>query len=98
MLLTPTTTNRGYDSLIFNRKSGGEYILKKILHGKKYAASMKTCNSHNIWVDNRGELAQWRRRVSSNRRRVSSMVEHSSANPKVPGSIPGRVSYQGHGL
>ena len=26
------------------------------------------------------------------------MVEHSSANPKVPSSIPGLVSYQGHGL
>ena len=25
------------------------------------------------------------------------MVEHSSANPKVPGLIPGQVSYQGHG-
>ena len=25
------------------------------------------------------------------------MVEHSSANPKVPGSIPGLISYQGHG-
>ena len=25
------------------------------------------------------------------RRRVSSVVEHSSANPKVPGSIPGPV-------
>ena len=32
------------------------------------------------------------------RRRVSSVVEHSSANPKVPGSIPGPVSYWGHGL
>ena len=32
------------------------------------------------------------------RRRVSSVVEHSSANPKVPGSIPGSVSYQVHGL
>ena len=32
------------------------------------------------------------------RRRVSSVVEHSSANPKVPGSIPGPVSYRGHGL
>ena len=32
------------------------------------------------------------------RRRVSSVVEHSSANPKVPGSIPGLVSYRGHGL
>ena len=31
-------------------------------------------------------------------RRVSSVVEHSSANPKVPGSIPGPVSYRGHGL
>ena len=30
------------------------------------------------------------------RRRVSSVVEHSSANPKVPGSIPGPVSYRGH--
>ena len=28
-------------------------------------------------------------------RGVSSVVEHSSANPKVPGSIPGLVSYQG---
>ena len=28
------------------------------------------------------------------RRRVSSVVEHSSANPKVPGSIPGPVSYR----
>ena len=26
------------------------------------------------------------------------LVEHSSANPKVPGSIPGPVSYRGHGL
>ena len=26
------------------------------------------------------------------------MVEHSSANPKVPGSIPGLVSYRGHGV
>ena len=34
----------------------------------------------------------------SGRRRVSSVVEHSSANPKVPGSIPGPVSYRGHGL
>ena len=32
------------------------------------------------------------------RRRVSSVVEHSSANPKVPGSIPGPGSYRGHGL
>ena len=32
------------------------------------------------------------------RRRVSSVVEHSSANPKVPGLIPGPVSYWGHGL
>ena len=32
------------------------------------------------------------------RRRVSSVVEHSSANPKVPGSIPGPVLYRGHGL
>ena len=31
-------------------------------------------------------------------RRVSSGVEHSSANPKVPGSILGPVSYRGHGL
>ena len=31
-------------------------------------------------------------------RRVSSVVEHSSAKPKVPGSIPGLVSYRGHGL
>ena len=34
------------------------------------------------------------------RRTVSSvaMVEHSSTNPKVPSSIPGLVSYPGHGL
>ena len=32
------------------------------------------------------------------KRRVSSVVEHLSANPKVPGSIPGPVSYRGHGL
>ena len=32
------------------------------------------------------------------RRRVSSVVEHSSANPKVPGSFPGVVAYRGHGL
>ena len=32
------------------------------------------------------------------RRRVSSVVEHSSTNPKVLGSIPGPVSYRGHGL
>ena len=31
-------------------------------------------------------------------RRVISVVEHSSANPKVPGLIPGPVSYRGHGL
>ena len=30
-------------------------------------------------------------------RRVSSVVEHSSANPKVPCSIRGLVPYQGHG-
>ena len=30
------------------------------------------------------------------RRRVSSVVEHSSANPKVPGLILDLVSYQGH--
>ena len=35
---------------------------------------------------------------TSQLRRVTSVVEHSSANPKVPGSIPGPVSYQGHGL
>ena len=32
------------------------------------------------------------------RRRVSSVVENLSANQKVPGSIPGPVSYWGHGL
>ena len=32
------------------------------------------------------------------RRRVSSVVEHSSTNPKVLSSIPGPVSYRGHGL
>ena len=31
-------------------------------------------------------------------RKVSSVVEHSSPNPKVPGSILGPVSYRGHGL
>ena len=31
------------------------------------------------------------------RKRVSSVVEYSSANPKVPGSISGSVSYRGHG-
>ena len=31
-------------------------------------------------------------------RRVSSVVEHSSANRKVPGSIPGPVAYRGNGL
>ena len=36
--------------------------------------------------------------VVNARRRVSSVVEHSSANPKVPGSIPGPVSYWGQGL
>ena len=36
--------------------------------------------------------------VINNRRRVISVVEHSSANPKVPGSIPGPVSYRGHKL
>ena len=25
------------------------------------------------------------------------MVEHSSASPKVPGSVPGLISYHGHG-
>ena len=38
------------------------------------------------------------RSPTGNGRRVSSVVEHSSANPKVPGSIPGPVSYRGHGL
>ena len=33
--------------------------------------------------------------LPSSRRTVSSMVEHSSANPKVPGLIPGPVSYRG---
>ena len=32
---------------------------------------------------------------SMERRRVSSVVEHSSANPNVPGLIPGLVSYRG---
>ena len=32
------------------------------------------------------------------RRRVSSVVKHSSANSKVSCLIPGPVSYQGHGL
>ena len=32
------------------------------------------------------------------RRRVSSVVEHSSSNPKVPGLILGPVLYRGHGL
>ena len=36
--------------------------------------------------------------LHANWRRVSSVVEHLSANPKVPGSIPGPVSYRGHGL
>ena len=36
--------------------------------------------------------------ADTRRRRVSSVVEHSSANPKVPGLIPGPVSYRGHGL
>ena len=31
--------------------------------------------------------------VARKRRRVSSVVEHSSANPKVPSSIPDPVSY-----
>ena len=31
-------------------------------------------------------------------RRVSSVLEHSSTNPKVPGSILGPGSYRGHGL
>ena len=35
--------------------------------------------------------------IVNTRRRVSSVVEHSSANLKVPGSIPGPVSYRGHG-
>ena len=33
--------------------------------------------------------------LHANWRRVSSVVEHSSAYPKVPGSIPGPVSYRG---
>ena len=36
--------------------------------------------------------------MSGLRKRVSQVVEHSSANPKVPGSIPGLVSNQSHGL
>ena len=36
--------------------------------------------------------------ISQPRRRVSSVVEHSSTNPKVPGSIPGPVSHWGDGL
>ena len=31
------------------------------------------------------------------KRRVGSVIEHLSANPKVPGSILGPVSYRGHG-
>ena len=34
----------------------------------------------------------------SNERRVSSVVEHSSSIPKVPGSILGPFSYWGHGI
>ena len=37
-------------------------------------------------------------KVNIFKKRVSSVVEHSSANPKVSGSIPGPVSYRGHGL
>ena len=37
-------------------------------------------------------------RASTLRWRVGSVVEHSSATPKVPSSILGPVSYQGHGL
>ena len=39
-----------------------------------------------------------RGRGGAHKRRVSSVVKHSSTNPKVPGSIPGPVSYQGHRL
>ena len=35
--------------------------------------------------------------VTNYRRRVSTVVEHSSANPKVPSLISGPVSYRGHG-
>ena len=38
------------------------------------------------------------RRDLVKRRRVSSVVEYSSANPKVLGLIPGPVSYRGRGL
>ena len=36
--------------------------------------------------------------VIYDRRKVSSDLEHTSANAKVPGSIPSPVSYWGHGL
>ena len=49
----------------------------------------RTCLHHLDFTDYR---------LQNDRRRVSSVVEHSSANPKVPGSIPGSVSYRGHGL
>ena len=35
---------------------------------------------------------------SALKRGDSSVVEYSSTNTKVPGLIPGPVSYQGHGL
>ena len=53
-----------------------------------------------LWMSKNWYSNKWNTFLVScaERRRVSSVVEHSSANPKVPGSIPGPVSYRGHGL
>ena len=52
--------------------------------------------SFKLW--GKAGMSLWIYRLPSMRRRVSSVVEHSSANPKGPGSTPGPVSYQGYGL
>ena len=43
-------------------------------------------------------LSFWDGRALINKRTVRSVVKHLSANPKVPGSILGPVSYRVHGL
>ena len=59
----------------------------------KLDAMLLLCRlEHNLLLNSVQSPAQ------NNRRRVSSVVEYSSANPKVPGSIPGPVSYRGYGL
>ena len=60
-----------------------------------------SCSFNEIdqkWFGILGDSVQFCILLFKRRRRVSSVVEHSSAYPKVPGSNPGPVSYRGHGL